>query len=42
MSSMQHGYVVIDLVTLRSVEVKDIYLARFVALVVQVWAISTC
>lgn len=39
---MQHGYAVIDLVTLHAMEVKDIYLAKFAALVVQVWAIITC
>ncbi|KAL8498849.1 hypothetical protein ACS0TY_021981 [Phlomoides rotata] len=32
---MPHGYAEIDLVTLHSTEVKDIYLAKFVALVVQ-------
>ncbi|KAL8058157.1 hypothetical protein ABFX02_03G000900 [Erythranthe guttata] len=32
---MHHGYAVIDLETLRSMEVKDIYLAKFVTSVVQ-------
>lgn len=39
---MQNGYAVIDLGTVHSMEVKDIYLAKFVALVVQVLPISMC